>query len=90
MGRFRSLLSRNESARLNDTRATGQELQQALLLLRDYESSGLGWFWSSDPEGRITYISSCITERMQKKREEVLGQPVQSLFVLQRDEYDHI
>lgn len=74
----------------NDAPVTGQELQQALLLLRDYESSGLGWFWSSDAEGKITYISNCITERMDKRREELLGQPIQSLFVLERDEDDHI
>ncbi|MBW8755256.1 MAG: hypothetical protein JF595_14115, partial [Sphingomonadales bacterium] len=29
------------------------EMQQALHLLRDFEQSGHGWFWSTDAGGRI-------------------------------------
>jgi diguanylate cyclase (GGDEF)-like protein len=89
-GRIRNLLGAGENARHSDKPASGQELQQALLLLRDYESSGLGWFWSSDKDGRITYISNCIAERMGRDRTALLGQPVQSLFNLERDEDDHL
>jgi diguanylate cyclase (GGDEF)-like protein/PAS domain S-box-containing protein len=88
MGRFRNLL--NGGDLLRGGAATGQELQQALLLLRDYEASGLGWFWSSDAKGQITYVSSCIAERMGKTTAELLGQPVQSLFILERDDEDQV
>jgi diguanylate cyclase (GGDEF)-like protein/PAS domain S-box-containing protein len=88
MGRFRNLLSGGDG--LRGPVASGQELQQALLLLRDYEASGLGWFWSSDAEGQITYVSSCIAERMGKTSADLLGQPIQSLFILERDDDDQI
>jgi diguanylate cyclase (GGDEF)-like protein/PAS domain S-box-containing protein len=89
MGRFRSLLGGAEP-QLRGPAPTGQERHQALLLLRDYEASGLGWFWSSNAEGKITYVSSCIAERMGKSTSELLGQPVQSLFILQRDDDDQV
>ena len=80
------------SARSNSGQAapalSSQEQQQALRLLRDYEASGLGWFWSTDCEGKITYISDCVAERMGCPRTELLGRAVQSLFVLERDEDD--
>lgn len=93
-GRFRNLLGagkddapRSGSAR-PEANLSGTEQQQAILLLRDYESSGLGWFWSTDHEGKITYISDCIAERMGCPRTELLGRAVQSLFILERDEDD--
>jgi len=93
-GRFRSLLgagndggSRSGSAGPGPN-LSGTEQQQALLLLRDYETSGLGWFWATDHEGKITYISDCIAQRMGCPRPELLGRAVQSLFILERDEDD--
>ena len=47
---------------------TGQELHEAVLLLQDYEASGLGWFWASDREGRITYISDCVAKLLGQER----------------------
>jgi len=93
-GRFRNLLGAGKDvpSRANSARPapalSGQEQQQALLLLRDYEASGLGWFWATDNEGKITYISDCVAERMGCPRTELLGRAVQSLFILQRDEDD--
>jgi diguanylate cyclase (GGDEF)-like protein/PAS domain S-box-containing protein len=56
------------------------EMQQALQLLRDYEQSGQGWFWSTDASGRIDYVSDCVVERLGRTHAEVLGQPLNSLF----------
>ncbi len=69
---------------------TGQEREQALLLMRDYEASGVGWFWASDATGTIVYASDCVAERIGRRKSEVLGQPVQSLFILDRDEDDPV
>ena len=66
------------------------EKQQAVYLLKDYEKSGLGWFWSTDAEGRIVYISSRVAEKLGKSREELAGQPIHSLFVLERGEFDQV
>src|SRR3546814_15787943 len=33
------------------------QTREALLLLRNYEESGRGWFWSTDAEERLPYRS---------------------------------
>ncbi len=91
-GRFRTLLGTGSgrTAPRSGGAPTGEELKQALLLLHDYEASGLGWFWSSNAEGQITYISQCVADAIGCERFELLGRPVQSLFILERDEDDSL
>ncbi|MES2494251.1 MAG: EAL domain-containing protein [Pseudomonadota bacterium] len=62
---------------------------QALLLMRDYEQSGQGWFWSTDEKGRITYISESVATALGRERRELLGTQFHTLFILERDETDH-
>jgi diguanylate cyclase (GGDEF)-like protein/PAS domain S-box-containing protein len=69
-------------------RASPKELREALLLLRDYEQSGRGWFWSTDSEGRIDYVSECVAQKLGKSCAELTGQPFYSLFNLVREEAD--
>ncbi|MDE2619821.1 MAG: EAL domain-containing protein [Sphingomonadales bacterium] len=64
------------------------EEQQALLLLRDYEASGQGWFWSTDPQGHITYISESVATALGVERAALLGTPFHALFTIERDEND--
>ena len=91
LGRFRSLLGSGGNAKsAPGLDLTGQELQEAVLLLQDYEASGLGWFWASDDAGRITYISDCVAQLLTRERSNIIGQPVQSLFILERDEDDPV
>lgn len=63
-------------------------MRQAWLLLRDYERSGSGWFWSSDEHGRLAYISSRAAEKLGKASEELVGTPFQAIFNLERNEDD--
>ena len=92
IGRFRGLLgTRSERERRSDAPLPkGDELRQAILLLRDYEQSGIGWFWASDAAGRVIYVSDCIATRMGRPREDIIGTPVPSLFILDRDRDDTI
>src|SRR3546814_5704005 len=43
------------------------QTREALLLLRNYEESGRGWFWSTDAEGRLTYISEAVAALMGRR-----------------------
>jgi diguanylate cyclase (GGDEF)-like protein/PAS domain S-box-containing protein len=63
-------------------KGTPAEMEQALQLLRDFEQSGQGWFWSSDAGGRITYLSSSIATQLGKSLDDLIGQPIGSLFEL--------
>ena len=87
-GRFRNLLGgggSDDPARL-EAALSGEELKQAVLLLHDYEASGLGWFWSTNENGALTYISQTVADATGCSRAELLGRPVQSLFILERDD----
>lgn len=92
IGRLRGLLGEKpeEFPRSSTLTASGsaQEMRQALLLLRDYERSGSGWFWSSDKQGRVAYISGCAAQILGAPDEELVGTPFQALFNLDRDEDD--
>ena len=56
-----------------------------LALLDDFESSGLGWFWASDAEGRLTYLSDSAAEKISRAPDEILGQALDSLISIDRD-----
>jgi diguanylate cyclase (GGDEF)-like protein/PAS domain S-box-containing protein len=88
-GRIRGFLGEKpgEHGRAPTLPAAGsaQEMRQAMLLLRDYERSGSGWFWSSDEHGRIAYISGSAAQKLGKASDELVGTPFQSIFNLERD-----
>jgi diguanylate cyclase (GGDEF)-like protein len=89
LGRFRNLLGSRRGA--PDAPETSKSEQERLLALaQDYERSGLGWFWSSNSEGKLTYVSECVSQVLGIVDEPLVGQPVQSLFVLAHDEDDSV
>ncbi len=88
IGRLRDMLGGKSGRAASAAPLSRSEQQQAVLLLRDYESSGLGWFWSTDADGRIVYISSAIAEKLGKRREDLTGQPFHTLFILEQNQSD--
>ncbi len=80
-GKVRGLLGgRSGGSPAAATRLSGTEQQQALLLLHDYEQSGLGWFWSTNSEGRIEYLSHCVAAKLGKDIGALVGQSFHALF----------
>ncbi|MFT4026036.1 MAG: EAL domain-containing protein [Novosphingobium sp.] len=88
IGKLRGLLGKGGGDSGRAPAHVGSTQQQALLLLQDYESSGLGWFWSTDRDGRVSYISECVAPNLGGPCAELLGQAFHSLFVIGRDEED--
>lgn len=64
--------------------------EQLLELALDYERSDLGWFWSSNAEGRLTYVSECVAQVLGVAPGALVGKPIQSLFILDRDDDDPV
>jgi diguanylate cyclase (GGDEF)-like protein/PAS domain S-box-containing protein len=58
--------------------------QAAMELLRNFEDSKRGWFWSTDADGRVTYISEAVCEALGKMHSEVIGSAFMDFF--ERDE----
>jgi len=51
-----------------------------LSMLAELERTGLGWFWATDAEGQLTYLSAAIAERLDVPMEQILGKPLQAVF----------
>jgi diguanylate cyclase (GGDEF)-like protein len=54
---------------------------ERLAMLDELEQSGLGWFWASDASGQLTYLSGAIAARLDLPLEDLLGQPLSTIFV---------
>jgi diguanylate cyclase (GGDEF)-like protein/PAS domain S-box-containing protein len=54
--------------------------QSALLLLQTFEESKRGWFWSTDAENRLTYISELACKVLGKPIDQLIGSPLPDLF----------
>jgi diguanylate cyclase (GGDEF)-like protein len=69
-----------------DRRSAPESITHTLATLsKAYEDSGLGWFWATDREGRLTYISEPIADAFASAGGDALGQPFAALFELDRD-----
>ncbi len=49
-------------------------------LLAAYEASGQGWFWATDANGNLTYVSPAVAAKFAAQGAQLLGQPINSLF----------
>jgi len=89
LGVIRNLLGnrREEGSIPADSKTPDERLFDLAL---DYEKSGHGWFWSTGADGRLTYVSDCVSQVLGVANAELVGQPVQSLFILERDEEDAV
>ena len=54
-----------------------------MAIFSDLENSGQIWFWTADRDCRLTYISPCAAEKLGKSVEELIGKPVEDLFLPQ-------
>ena len=51
-----------------------------LAMLDELENSGLGWFWASNSEGKLTYLSAAIAQRLGIPLDDLVGQALASIF----------
>ena len=54
--------------------------EEKLAMLSDLERSGLAWFWASDVEGNLTYLSAAIAERIGLPLENIVDKPLSKSF----------
>jgi len=55
-------------------------------LVRNFEDSRQGWFWATDSDGRLTYLSESVCELLGVSQEELLGGLFAGFFALAEDE----
>jgi diguanylate cyclase (GGDEF)-like protein/PAS domain S-box-containing protein len=54
---------------------------QRLALLDQFEDSDIGWFWATDAEGHLSYLSASAARRLGKEPAALLGTAVSALFL---------
>lgn len=79
---LKGLLSLKPTSVLRSRRSAATTLSDSdrLAMLDELENSGLGWFWASDSEGNLTYLSAAIAERLDIGLDELLGRPLPAIF----------
>ena len=80
-----------KSASGDDAAASGvqpigmADSHRRLQLLDDFESAGISWFWATDDQNRLIYLSPSSAEAFGVTHEELIGRPLASLFILEQD-----
>ena len=57
----------------------------SLATFRAYEDAKLGWFWSTDAQGQLTYASRHIAQELGQEPGDLIGQPFAAVFGLDPD-----
>lgn len=57
-----------------------QHAIRSVSLIGDFEHKGLGWFWETDRNGNIAYISDTVAEKIGKTAEALIGTPLRDLI----------
>ena len=68
--------------------AIGSADPRRLALLDDFEGADLGWFWATDADCRLIYLSANAAAQFGCDPDELIGRPLSELFILERDEED--
>ena len=62
--------------------AIGKADPRRLALLDDFEGADLGWFWATDADARLIYLSDNAAAQFGHDGEQLLGRPLPELFNL--------
>jgi diguanylate cyclase (GGDEF)-like protein/PAS domain S-box-containing protein len=65
--------------------AIGQADPRRLALLDDFEQADLGWFWATDAECRLIYLSHNAATQFEQAAEQLVGRPLSELFIIDHD-----
>ena len=57
-----------------------RKTKEALLLLQNYEETRQGWFWSTDAQGHLLYLTESIAEMLGKQSGDLIGSSFIDLF----------
>ncbi|UVO53562.1 EAL domain-containing protein [Sphingomonas sp. SUN039] len=53
---------------------------EALLILKNHEESGQGWFWATNAAGELTYLTESISKVLSPEAESLIGTSFSNLF----------
>lgn len=65
------------------------EVDRASRLMAYAEKFEDRWFWETDADGRLTYLSESVAEQIEAFGIRALGEPLAQVFKLDQSEYEH-
>jgi diguanylate cyclase (GGDEF)-like protein len=68
--------------------AAGPGDEQAARFVADFEQSGNGWFWESNADGLLTYVSDVLFDYLGRDRESLPGKRFEELLLVEDGEAD--
>ena len=66
--------------------STEQKARKAANLLAEFEQSGRGWFWETDPAGALTYVSDALAAELKQQAGDLKGVKMTELIHLEEDQ----
>ncbi|WP_234000689.1 GGDEF domain-containing protein, partial [Erythrobacter sp. HI0019] len=57
------------------------DAERRVELLDSFEAAGLGWFWATDAEGRLIYLSDNAAKELDWTQGEAIGKSLSELFI---------
>ena len=82
---FATLSGRLERRKAGTAPVALDRNSEALLILKNHEESGQGWFWATNADGELTYLTDSMTKTLDPERDCLLGAPLASLFTQGED-----
>ena len=83
----RSSRPQNDDVRAEDELVDhGPPPVDRIALLDTFEAAGLGWFWATDSENRLTYLTETVFDRYGWAKDKLLGRSLTDLFSIAADE----
>ncbi len=67
---------------------TAADSRRRLEIIDDVEQTGIAWFWATDAEHRLIYLSSSAAAKLDQPLDDLLGQPFVTLFETDPDNPD--
>ena len=64
------------------------QARKALQFVDEFENSGRGWFWETDPQGTLSYVSQQLADDFKVEAEELLGSQFTQLLSIGKDNGD--
>ena len=55
-------------------------------LLADFEASGCGWFWETNADGRLTYLSETLAQTLERNGGSLLGRRFDELLLVEQND----
>jgi diguanylate cyclase (GGDEF)-like protein len=72
--------ARTMIAALRDRQALDQEARKALHFVSEFEASGRGWFWETNHQGTLSYVSQQLADDFKTSAEAMLGRQFTDLL----------